>query len=132
MEHVTQGKHCIVDAWDCSAEVLQQHQRLQKEMVNAAEASGATVLSVQKKPFAPHNGITILVMLAESHFSLHTYPERHFAALDCYTCGENVNPEKAVQHLLDILNPKTIHVKTLLRGSGEIREMRGGAEVFRR
>ncbi|HEX7056262.1 MAG TPA: adenosylmethionine decarboxylase, partial [Bacilli bacterium] len=89
------------------------------QLVEAAEASGATVLSVQSKQFEPQ-GATVLVMLSESHLSIHTYPEKGFAAIDCYTCGETVDPQVAVDCLVSVLKPEKVYAKKLIRGLGEI------------
>lgn len=61
-----------------------------------------------------------MVLLSESHLSIHTYPEKGFAALDCYTCGETVDPQLAIEHMLSVLKPETIHAKKLVRGMGEL------------
>ncbi|GAB6171010.1 hypothetical protein JCM15765_04880 [Paradesulfitobacterium aromaticivorans] len=58
------------------------------------------------------------MLLAESHFSIHTYPEQGFAAIDCYTCGEAVDPNDIVTKFLMILNANKFYVKKLLRGLG--------------
>jgi len=92
---------------------------LQAQMIEAAEASGATVLSVQSKQFEPQ-GATVLVLLSESHLSIHTYPEKGFAAIDCYTCGETVDPQTAIDYLVTMLKPEHVHAKKLIRGIGEM------------
>lgn len=89
-------------------------------MVEAAEACGATVLSVQAKQFEPQ-GATVLVMLSESHLSIHTYPERGFAAIDCYTCGETVDPQLAIDYMVNVLKPTSTYAKKLIRGVGEMK-----------
>lgn len=88
-------------------------------MVKAAEACGASVLSVQAQQFEPQ-GATVLVLLSESHVSIHTYPEKGFAALDCYTCGETVDPQKAIDYMIQILRPDKVYAKKLVRGLGEL------------
>ena len=65
-------------------------------------------------------GATVLVLLSESHISIHTYPERGFAALDCYTCGETVDPQLAIDHMVSVLKPDTVYAKKLVRGMGEL------------
>lgn len=62
----------------------------------------------------------MLVLLSESHLSIHTYPEKGFAALDCYTCGETVDPQLAIDYMLAVLKPKTSYAKKLVRGMGEL------------
>ncbi|MCZ8519113.1 MULTISPECIES: adenosylmethionine decarboxylase [Paenibacillus] len=119
MEYSTFGRHVAVDTWGVDFDLLNNAEWLQAQMVEAAEVCGATVLSVQSKQFEPQ-GATVLVLLSESHLSIHTYPERGFAALDCYTCGETVDPQIAIEHMLSVLKPATTHAKKLVRGMGEL------------
>jgi S-adenosylmethionine decarboxylase len=119
VEYSTFGRHVAVDTWGVDFNLLNNADWLQAQMVEAAEACGATVLSVQAKQFDPQ-GATVLVLLSESHLSIHTYPEKGFAALDCYTCGETVDPQLAINHMLAVLNPEKVFGKKLIRGVGEM------------
>lgn len=119
MEYLTFGRHVAVDTWGVDFELLNNAEWLQSQMVEAAEVSGATVLSVQSKQFEPQ-GATVLVLLSESHLSIHTYPEKGFAAIDCYTCGETVDPQMAIDYLVSVLKPEKTHAKKLIRGIGEL------------
>jgi S-adenosylmethionine decarboxylase len=119
MEYSTFGRHVAVDTWGVQFDLLNDAEFLKKEMIEAAEACGATVLSVQAKQFSPQ-GATVLVLLSESHLSIHTYPERGFAALDCYTCGETVDPQVAIDYLVSVLKPEKTYAKKLVRGTGEL------------
>ncbi|WP_020615896.1 adenosylmethionine decarboxylase [Paenibacillus daejeonensis] len=119
MEYSTFGRHVAVDTWGVDFDILNSSELLEAHMVEAAEACGATVLSVQAQQFEPQ-GATVLVMLSESHLSIHTYPERGFAALDCYTCGETVDPQLAIDYMLTVLKPTSTHAKKLIRGLGEL------------
>lgn len=119
MLYLTYGRHTVVDVWGVDASFLDNVDFLRLIMVNAAEKSSATVLSVIDKKFEP-SGCSILVLLSESHLSIHTYPEEGFAAIDGYTCGKRVDPKIAVDYIVDILKPKKIYTKTLIRGSDEI------------
>lgn len=119
MEYSTFGRHVAVDAWGVRYDLLNDADWLQNQLVEAAEITGATVLSVQSRQFEPQ-GATVLVMLSESHLSIHTYPEKGFAAIDCYTCGETVDPQSAVDRLMEVLKPERVHAKKLIRGLGEI------------
>lgn len=120
MEYSTFGRHVAVDTWGVDFDLLNDAEWLQAQMVEAAEASGATVLSVQSKQFEPQ-GATVLVLLSESHLSIHTYPEKGFAAIDCYTCGETVDPQTAIDYMVSILKPENVHAKKLIRGLGEMK-----------
>lgn len=119
MEYSTFGRHVAVDTWGVNFELLNNAEFLQAQMVEAAEACGATVMSVQSKQFEPQ-GATVLVLLSESHLSIHTYPERGFAAIDCYTCGETVDPQLAIDYLVSVLKPDKTYAKKLVRGLGEL------------
>lgn len=119
MEHSTFGRHVTADVWGVDFDVLNNADLLEVHLVEAAEACGATVLSMQSRQFEPQ-GATVLVMLSESHLSIHTYPERGFAAIDCYTCGEMVEPQLAVDYLVSVLQPEKIYAKQLVRGLGEL------------
>jgi S-adenosylmethionine decarboxylase len=119
MEYSTYGRHVAVDAWGIAFDHLNHADKLSAQMVQAAESSGASILSVQVKQFEPQ-GATVLLLLSESHMSIHTYPEKGFAALDCYTCGTAVDPDIAIKAMLAFLEPtETSNVK-IIRGTGEL------------
>jgi S-adenosylmethionine decarboxylase len=119
MEYSTFGRHVAVDTWGVDFDKLNNARWLQSQLVEAAEASGASVMSVQAKQFEPQ-GATVLVLLSESHLSIHTYPEKGFAAIDCYTCGDTVDPQLAIDYLVEALQPKRTYAKKLIRGIGEM------------
>ena len=119
MEYSTFGKHIIVDLWGVDFSLLDDMYFLEHHLVHAAALSGAHVLNVSTKEFHPH-GVTVLVLLSQSHLSIHTYPEKNFAAIDCYTCGTTVEPQIAIDYIVSILEPNEMHIKRLIRGIGEI------------
>jgi S-adenosylmethionine decarboxylase len=133
MEYSTFGRHVAADLWGVSFDTLNDVHTLQSQLIEAAEVSQASVLSVQAKQFEPQ-GATVLLLLAESHLSIHTYPEKGFAAIDCYTCGDTVDPQSAIAYLIEALQPERTHIKKLIRGMGEIRveqpDMRSTAHAF--
>jgi S-adenosylmethionine decarboxylase len=118
-EYSTFGRHVAMDAWGVPFDLLNDAVELEKSMVRAAESCGATVLSVQAQKFDPQ-GVTVLVMLSESHLSIHSYPEKGFAALDCYTCGHTVDPQIAIDYMVQFLQPSQTFEKVLKRGDGPI------------
>jgi S-adenosylmethionine decarboxylase len=132
MEYSTFGRHVAIDTWGVSFDLLNNEKWLRHQLVEAAEASGATVLSIQSKQFEPQ-GATVLVLLSESHLSIHTYPEKGFAAIDCYTCGDTVDPQVAIDYLVEVLKPEQIYAKKIIRGLGELQvvnpEMKEAATV---
>ncbi|WP_073155474.1 adenosylmethionine decarboxylase [Seinonella peptonophila] len=123
MEYSTFGRHVVVDAWGIPYQLLNNREELEKLLLKAAQESGATIISSQSKDFEPQ-GVSVLVMLSESHISIHTYPEKGFAALDCYTCGHTVDPSAAIQYMLEQLQPTQTQVKALQRGTGSIKLMK--------
>jgi len=86
------GKHILIDLFECNESILNDSELLEELLVSEAKNWGCTVLGVQTKQFDPH-GVTCLVLVAESHLAVHTWPEFRFAALDVFTCGETVNAE---------------------------------------
>jgi len=84
--------------------------------VLAANAAGATVVDVLYKKFEPQ-GLTIVLLLEESHLSIHTYPEHGFVAFDCYTCSLITEPGEAVGIFNSILKPEKTIAKFIERGT---------------
>lgn len=130
MEYSTFGRHVAMDAWGVDFDLLNDVNLLEKELKKAAQACGATILSVQKYQFDPQ-GATVLVMLSESHLTIHTYPEKGFAALDCYTCGHTVDPMIAIEYMLNVLKPTQAFTKMLRRGTGPIEVVQPDIETKR-
>lgn len=85
------GRHVIVDISDAAPAVLNDLELLERSLVRAAVAEGVTVLGTLSKAFDP-SGATVLLLLAESHLSLHTYPEEGKAFFDAFTCGVQYEP----------------------------------------
>ncbi|WP_121610119.1 adenosylmethionine decarboxylase [Mesobacillus foraminis] len=119
MTYETIGNHILADFWGVDFDKLNDMEFLKKEMAAAAEASGAKIVAIQGKAFEPI-GATVLILLSESHLSIHTYPEKGYAAVDGFTCGEKVAPEKAISHLMGVLDPEKAFMKKVVRGTGEL------------
>jgi S-adenosylmethionine decarboxylase len=102
----------------CSPSVLDDEAVLKQLARRAVAATGAQVLQVISHHFDPQ-GVTILVMLSESHASLHTYPETGTVFWDCFTCGWHCDPEKSVETLVDALNPTSVQSDCMVRGDVE-------------
>ncbi|MEN9406600.1 MAG: S-adenosylmethionine decarboxylase proenzyme precursor [Bacillota bacterium] len=115
----TYGKHVVLDVWGVAFEKLNSVDFLRDRMSEAVSACSATLLSVQEHQFTPQ-GVTVLMMLSESHLSIHTYPESGFASLDCYTCGKSIDPVVAIDYMIKVLKPKKVYRKILKRGEGAI------------
>ncbi|CAM2156736.1 S-adenosylmethionine decarboxylase [Pararobbsia alpina] len=102
------GLHVIADLDEIDAEVLRDASWLESVLLDAARAAGAHVLSSHFHHFGGEHGVTGVVMLAESHISLHTWPERRFAALDVFMCGRADAREAAayVSRKLGVAEPR--------------------------
>src|SRR5206468_1996532 len=101
-----------------NADTLNNLEELKDIMEIGILKSGANILSCQEKQFEP-TGVTILFLLSESHFSIHTYPNEGFIGIDCYTCGNSVDPKIAVDYLIEKIKPKKSNYKNVIRGNEE-------------
>ena len=107
------GKHFIVDFW--GSQPLQDIGLIENALIDAASIAGAILLHIHLHQFSSGGGVTGVALLAESHISIHTWPERNYAAFDVFMCG-NAQPEKAVEHLKKIFNPEKVEIQEILRG----------------
>lgn len=110
----TTGRHLLVEYRGCSPEALNDIERIQKLMESAAKAAGMTIVTSVFKAFQPQ-GVTGVVVLEESHLSIHTWPEKGYAAVDCYTCGVG-DPARCNEVLMDGLRAQKIEVIRVERG----------------
>lgn len=107
------GFHYLIDMWNVKYEESQKYMR--NLLVGAAEAGKATVLNVHTHHFGEGQGISGLAVLAESHISVHTWPERNYIALDIFMCGKT-DPDLSLNYLKNELKPERIKVKKIKRG----------------
>jgi S-adenosylmethionine decarboxylase proenzyme len=117
----TSGRHFLIELFGCDAELLDDAQALRGLLCSAAEAAGARVVAEVFHPFAPH-GVTGVVVIEESHLSIHTWPETGYAALDFYTCGE-ARPERAIELLTGKLRASRVEVLAIARGGAPDRTL---------
>jgi len=116
--HSPIGHHYIVEASGCDARVIGSVEKVQQILVKAAEIAGAHVWAISFSKFPPH-GVSGVVVISESHISTHTWPEMGYAALDIYTCGANVKPDKAVVYAVEAFKAETSHITEITRGIDE-------------
>ncbi|MFC2033423.1 adenosylmethionine decarboxylase [Chloroflexota bacterium] len=109
------GKHLLLELQDCNTEVLNDIGFLEGILLQAANESGATVLGSSFHPFSPQ-GVSGVVIIAESHMSIHTWPEYDYAAVDIFTCGDTVQPDKAAEIIIEKLGAKNHSVIEVQRG----------------
>jgi S-adenosylmethionine decarboxylase len=109
------GKHLLLELKDCNREVLNDLSFLKGLLAEAASEAGAMVLGDSFHQFNPH-GVSGVVIIAESHLFIHTWPEHGYAAVDIFTCGNTVRPEKAADMLIRKLGSKNHSIIEMHRG----------------
>jgi S-adenosylmethionine decarboxylase len=92
------GTHCLLELYDCPAHILNDLALIEESLRCAAQVARSTLLSLTSQAFQPQ-GVTALALLAESHISIHTWPETGYAAVDVFTCGEHTRPQNACEYL---------------------------------
>lgn len=118
LDYIAYGRHVLADVSDADADTLNDVLLLEEALISAAVAEGVTVLGTLKHSFSP-SGVTILLLLAESHVSLHTYPELGKAFFDAFTCGENFHPINIFQTFASQSLFKKYKITQIERGWGE-------------
>jgi S-adenosylmethionine decarboxylase proenzyme len=108
------GTHLLLTLKDCSSAIIHDAEKLKELVRAAAEATGATVLEIVAHRFQPQ-GTTVIAVLAESHASLHTYPESSTVFWDCFTCGSTCTPELSESVLVEALSPAKINKQIVRR-----------------
>lgn len=110
------GTHILVDHFGGRA--LADLARIEQALQGAALAAGATILSGRFHKFGGHGGVTGVLLLSESHISIHTWPEKNYAAIDIFMCGA-AQPDKAAAYLKDQFRPARVQITRVHRGSAE-------------
>merc|ERR1711924_141414 len=113
------GEHIIIEMWGVEQSLLATVDQVQPKLQKACEAGRFTVLEQQFHGFSPH-GVTGVFLLAESHLSIHTWPEHGYAAVDVFTCGVGADTTtdtwKAAATLKDLFKAKQFDVRKIERG----------------
>lgn len=109
------GRHLIVEFSGCNPEMLNNLTALKQHLEESVRRSGATIVQSVFHRYNPQ-GVSGVVVIAESHLSIHTWPEYGYAAVDFFTCGEAVDPYKARDYMSQALNATDATVKELKRG----------------
>lgn len=112
-QHAYAGVHLIAEFW--GGRVIESQKEVEKILFEAAKKAKSTPISVSSHKFSPH-GITAFVLLAESHLSIHSWPELQYLAIDVFTCGDKTMPSKALEYLKEVYQPKRVETKALKRG----------------
>ena len=109
------GTHLLLDMKDCNPDVLDDLDFIKQAMLSAAKEAGATIVGETFHKFSPV-GVTGVVAIAESHLSIHTWPEYAYAAVDIFTCGEDFKPHNAADLLIKLFECKHPSFNEVQRG----------------
>jgi len=96
------GRHMTIEYYDCNHNILLDSEKMEQIFLQAAEKSGATVIESTFHSFKPQ-GVSGIIVIAESHFSVHAWPEHNYAAVDIFTCGETIDFKIAIDYLTKFL-----------------------------
>ena len=111
---INQSKHLLLELYGCDYEKLNDESFLRCTLNRAAKLAKATVLNLISNKFEPQ-GVTAIALLAESHISIHTWPESNYSAIDIFTCGQNMMPELASQYLIEALKAEEHFLRVIER-----------------
>ena len=108
------SSHFLLELYRCDYEKLNDESFLRCTLNNAAKLANARVLNLISNKFEPH-GVTAIALLAESHLSIHTWPEVHYSAVDIFTCGQNMKPDISCKYLIEALMAKEHFLRVINR-----------------
>ena len=109
------GQHLILELYGCSSKTLSSVAGVQDAMLKAARAADATIIGSIFHLFKPH-GVSGVVVIAESHFAIHTWPEHRYASVDLYTCGDKTRPWEAFKAVKQLFKATHFSVMKMERG----------------
>ncbi len=109
------GEHYIIELYECDHHILDDLQEVTTTMLEAARLAGATIIDERFHKFSPQ-GVSGVVVIAESHLSIHTWPELGYAALDLFTCSHDMDIDRAMELLKRVFKPGDTDVRYLPRG----------------
>lgn len=109
------GRHVLAEIYDCSADILNDIQAVEKIMVRAALAAGAEIREVAFHMFSPQ-GVSGVVVISESHLAIHTWPELGYAAVDVFTCGDTVDPWVSCDYIKKEFAAQRMEAQEVQRG----------------
>ncbi|HBG23220.1 MAG TPA: S-adenosylmethionine decarboxylase proenzyme [Peptococcaceae bacterium] len=109
------GRHVLAELYGCTFEALDDTEKVKSYMIKAAISAGAEVRESVFHKFSPQ-GVSGVVIISESHLTIHTWPELGYAAVDVFTCGDKINPWDACKHLSEILQAEHVTATEMRRG----------------
>ncbi len=116
------GRHILIEMFDCNSDILNDVMAIENIMIGAATRASATIIQTVFHRFSPH-GVSGVVVIQESHLSIHTWPEFKYAAVDIYTCGDTIDPWVAYNYIKEQLQAKFASPIEVLRGQKHLLNM---------
>lgn len=111
----TLGRHILAEIYGCDSNILDDRELIEKIMVESALFAGAEIREVAFHKFSPM-GVSGVVVISESHLTIHTWPELGYAAVDVFTCGERINPWNACNYMTERFKASHITATEVKRG----------------
>lgn len=109
------GRQILVEFYDCKESLINDVEYIESSLIKATEASNATIISHNFHKFSPY-GVSGVVVIAESHVAIHTWPEYNYAAVDIFTCGDTIDPWVIQEHLKEYFESKNVSSMEMKRG----------------
>ncbi|REL37573.1 S-adenosylmethionine decarboxylase proenzyme [Rhodohalobacter sp. SW132] len=109
------GRQILVEFYDCKESNINDVDYIESSLINATKASGATIISHNFHKFSPY-GVSGVVVIAESHVAIHTWPEYNYAAVDIFTCGDTIDPWIIQEKLKEYFESKNVSSMEMKRG----------------
>ena len=115
------GRQILVEYYDCDQSKINDVSFVETSLIQAAKESKATLISHNFHKFSPY-GVSGVVVIAESHIAIHTWPEYNYAAVDIFTCGDTIDPWIIQEHLKDQFQSKNVSSMEMKRGMFKVPE----------
>lgn len=124
----TLGRHLLLEMWGCCKEIIDNVNVIKEILTKATESTKATLVDVVCHRFSPY-GVTGVAILAESHISVHTWPEYGYAAGDIFICGNTINPQNAASFIIQAFHAKETSLLELKRGDFLSKKIQDGRQL---
>jgi S-adenosylmethionine decarboxylase proenzyme len=109
------GRQILVEFYDCDESKINDVSYIENSLIQATKASKATIISHNFHKFSPY-GVSGVVVIAESHVAIHTWPEYNYCAVDIFTCGDTIDPWVIQEHLKEYFESKNVSSMEMKRG----------------
>ena len=124
---VYKSKHFLLELYKCDYEKLNDESFLRCTLSKAAKLANAKVLNLISNKFEPQ-GVTAIALLAESHLSIHTWPEEQYSAVDIFTCGQNMKPDISCKYLIQALMAEE-HLLRIIHRNPPVKMCHQGSKI---